>query len=199
MQSITETNSCWYAFSVKSRHEKKVETLLTSRMFSAFLPLYSTRHKWADRYQTVQLPLFPGYVFCRSALASIPAIIETPGVVDVLRVGPAPAPVRDDEIEALQRVVRSRLMTEPWPSLVAGERVLMVDGPLHGLSGFLVEIKNTSRLVLSVGVLQRSVLIQIDRDWMARYQPAERIRDLLGARTTSAGSTRLPVWQRGGK
>jgi transcription antitermination factor NusG len=178
MQSITDTES-WYAFSVKPRHEKRVEILLTSRMFNSFLPLYSTRHKWADRYQTVQLALFPGYVFCRSALNSIPAIIDVPGMVDVVRVGLAPAAVPDDEIDALQQVVRSRLMIEPWPSLVAGQRVFIVDGPLRGLSGSLVEIRNISSLVLSVNLLRRSVLIQIDRDWTVPYKPADKIRDVL--------------------
>ena len=166
----------WYAFSVKSRHEKKVEAGLTLRLFHAFLPLYACRRKWADRYQTVDLPLFPGYVFCNCATTSIGPILNVPGVVDVVRAGRIPAPVSEDEMVALQHVVNSNLATDPWPSLVVGEKVSITDGPLAGLSGSLVQIKAAWRLVVSVALLQRSVLVQIDRDWVTPYRPMNRFQ-----------------------
>ena len=161
----------WYALTVKARHEKAVRSLLEVESYEAFLPLYSCRHKWADRYKTVELPLFPGYVFCRIVAASMHSVLNTPGVVDLVRIGVTPAPLPEQEIEALRRVMQSRLAVDPWPNLVEGERISIVGGPLCGVSGTLTRVQNTLRLVVSVAILQRSVLVHVDRDWVAPSLP----------------------------
>jgi hypothetical protein len=55
---------------------------------------------------------------------------------------------------------------EPYPDIVPGETVTMSDGPLKGLQGTLMEVRKGLRLVISVQLLHRSVLIEIDRDWI---------------------------------
>jgi transcription antitermination factor NusG len=165
----------WYALTVKSRHEKKVDTLFKLECLDSFLPLYCCRHKWADRYKTVELPLFPGYVFCRTSAATMRTVLNTPGVVDFVRLGIFPEPIPDAEIEALRRLERSHLTADPWPSLLVAQPVSIIDGPLAGLSGSLVQFKNAWRLVLSVALLQRSVLVQIDRDWVAPAAPYQEV------------------------
>jgi len=83
----------------------------------------------------------------------------------VVRIGNAPATVDSAEIEALQRAQMARLPFAAWPELLKGQRVIMSNGPLTGLHGTVVEIRRTLRLVLSVTLLQRCVLVEIDRDW----------------------------------
>ena len=170
-ESLTKN---WYALFVRSRHEKSVYAQLAAKQHEAFLPLYSTRHKWVDRVATVQLPLFPGYVFCRFDPERRSSVLASSGVVDVVRHGRDPAPIDADEIMAIQSVVNTPLFTEPYAGLVAGDQVTMSAGPLTGLTGTLVEIKNGIRLVLSVQLLNRSVLVEIDRDWVT--PAAKRIR-----------------------
>jgi hypothetical protein len=55
----------WFAVQVKGTHEKRVATMLDYSGFEWFLPLYERRHHWSDRIKRVELPLFPGYIFCR--------------------------------------------------------------------------------------------------------------------------------------
>ena len=43
---------------------------------------------------------------------------------------------------------------------------MMSDGPLKGLMGTLLEVRAGLRLVVSVELLHRSVLVEIDRDWV---------------------------------
>lgn len=156
----------WHALFVRSRHEKSVHAQLDARSEQVFLPLYRSKHKWADRWKFVDLPLFPGYVFCRFDSNRRSSVLATSGVIDVVRVGQQPAAIDECEIEAIQRVVRSPLLTEPHADLVKGEKVVMSDGPLKGLSGTLMEVRKGLRLVVSVELLRRSVLIEIDRDWV---------------------------------
>lgn len=166
MSALTLVES-WYALEVRSRYEKSVYSYLTREGFEAFLPLYRERHRWADRTKTVELPLFPGYLFCRFEPVRSHPVLKSPGVMGVVRLGDEPAMVDSAEIEALRRAQAARLTSEAWPQLIRGQRVRMSDGPLAGLHGTVIEIRNTLRLILSVTLLQRSVLVEIDRDWVA--------------------------------
>jgi transcription antitermination factor NusG len=149
-----------------SRHEKTVSLVLKSRGFEEFVPLYTARHRWADRYKSVQLPLFAGYAFCRFDVDRRGEVLQAPGVVDIVRFGKDLSPIPVAEIEALQRLMQSGLMCQPWPYLEVGERVQICGGPLTGLIGLVAEIRKTARLVLSVKLLQRSVMVELDRDWV---------------------------------
>ena len=163
---LDHSGSSWYALYVRSRHEKSVHAQLNAKSDDAFLPLYSRKHKWADRWKVVSLPLFPGYVFCRFDADRRSSVLATSGVIDVVRVGSQPAVINAWEIEAIQRVVKSPLPAEPYCDLVKGEQVMMSDGPLKGLTGTLMDVRKGLRLVISVEILRRSVLIEIERDWV---------------------------------
>jgi transcription antitermination factor NusG len=177
----TQSNN-WFALQVRSRHEKCVVAQLEAKQHEVFLPVYATRHKWADRWKTVELPLFAGYVFCRFSGVSRSSVMATTGVIDVVRTGRDPAQIEDSVISAIHRVVNSPLMTEPCVGLTLGEPVVLTDGPLAGLHGKLVEIRGSARFVISVELLQRSVLVEIDRVWVS---PLRSVAAQYGAAMTS--------------
>jgi transcription antitermination factor NusG len=156
----------WFALSTKRNREKAVAELLRGKGYEEFLPMYRSRRKWSDRYKELQLPLFPGYVFCRFDPARRLHVLTTPGVSHVVGTGRLPVPVDDAEIDALRAVVASDLRVEPWPYLRAGERVVIEDGSLAGLVGILQEVRKSWRVVVSVNLLQRSVAVEVDRQWV---------------------------------
>ena len=160
-------NDRWYALYVRSRHEKSVLEQLRAKDQEAFLPLYSVRHRWADRWQTVSLPLFTGYVFCRFDVDKRSAVLTTTGVIDIVRAGREPAEIEDSVITAIQAVVKSPLLMEPHAGILPGRRVILTGGPLAGLEGNVVEVKKGLRFVVSVELLNRSVLVDIDKNWIA--------------------------------
>jgi hypothetical protein len=43
---------------------------------------------------------------------------------------------------------------------------------LAGLTGILVEVRRSQRLILSVNLLRRSVLVEVHPDWVSPYAPA---------------------------
>ncbi len=153
----------WFALSTKTNREKHVAEILRGKGYEEFVPLYRSRRKWSDRLKEVELPLFPGYVFCRFEPARRLPVLTTPGVVLVVGNGKAPVPVEDSEIEALKMLVNSRLQVEPWPYLRVGERVAIEDGALAGLEGILLDVRKFCRIVVSVDLLQRSVAVEVDR------------------------------------
>lgn len=161
----------WFVVKVKPRHEKAVSAMFEGRGLDSFLPLYLARNKWSDRIREVQLPLFPGYVFCRFDPHRRTPVLSVPGVSGIVQFGLDPAAVATEEIESLKCLMRSGLQIEPWPRVEIGELVEVNDGPLTGCKGVVVEIKKKLRLVLSVTLLHRSVLIELDREWVGRVSP----------------------------
>jgi len=166
----------WYALQVRPRFEKAIASTLLSKGYEGFLPLYRHRSRWSDRMKEVQLPLFTGYLFCRLDLNRRLPVLITPGVMHIVGIGKIPHPVDEFEIAALQSIVVSGLQAEPRSYLSIGERVRIELGPLAGTEGILTSLKGSSRLVVSVNLLQRSVSVEIDESWVVPVDPLRALR-----------------------
>ena len=156
----------WFALRVKSNCEKTVATLVRNKGFEEFLPLYKSCHRWSDRLKSAESPLFPGYTFCRIDPNFRLPILTIPGALHFIGIGKVPVPIEDSEIAAIQKAVRSGLPAEPWAYLKVGQLVRLDDGPLAGLEGILIETRKQYRVVVSVSLLQRSVAVEIERNWV---------------------------------
>ncbi len=156
----------WYALRVKSNFEKAAKASLEGKGYEVYAPFYSRRRRWSDRDHLTESPLFPGYVFARfDARERLPLLI-TPGVVHVVPPNRVPIEVDDEELRAVQVILRSGLPVEPHRFLNVGQRVMIERGALSGIEGILLEVKKAYRLVVSVTLLNRSVSVEIDRDWV---------------------------------
>ena len=162
----------WFALRVKSNFEKSVATIVRNKGFEEFLPLYHRRRRWSDRVKSVELPLFPGYVFCRVDPTFRLPILTIPGALHFIGIGKELAAIEESEIAAIRTAVKSGLRTEPWAYLNVGQHVRLEDGPLAGLEGILIETRKEFRVVVSVSLLQRSVAVEIEREWVAPIRPA---------------------------
>lgn len=163
----------WYAVRVRSRHESVVQMHLRARGLEPFLPSYRQQHRWSDRLKAVDLPLFPGYVFCRFDLQNRLPVLSVPGVVHVVGAGKIPIPIDNSEIAAIQVAVRSGLHREPWPYLAIGNKVRIECGPLQGVEGILEGFKGQRRIILSITLLQRSVSVQVEGDSVRPVAPQQ--------------------------
>ncbi|HEV7967681.1 MAG TPA: UpxY family transcription antiterminator [Candidatus Acidoferrales bacterium] len=152
----------WFALQVRTRHEIGVASFLEAKGYEQFVPLYKCRRRWSDRIKVMEAPLFPGYLFCRFDPQYRLPILKTPGVMQIVGYNRNPTPIEENEINAIQTLIVSGLPTQPWPFLTVGERVRIESGPLSGLDGIVVKLKQNHRLVVSVTLLRRSVAVEID-------------------------------------
>jgi transcription antitermination factor NusG len=160
----SEANRPWFAVQVRATREKLVNLQLENKNLECFLPLYTTKKPGCDRIRIKQLPLFPGYLFCRLDPVNRLPVLITPGVMQIVGVAREPVPIDDAEIAAIHGVLRSGRAASPFPyqSPQAKQRVRIEHGPLAGLEGEIVRVKSRDRLVVSVTLLQRSVAVEID-------------------------------------
>jgi transcription antitermination factor NusG len=156
----------WFALQVRSRFEAKTSTTLTSMGYECFLPQYRVVRRWSDRLKELELPLFPGYLFCRFDVHRRLPILMTAGVVGVVGIARQPVPVDETEIERIQTAISFGQNVQPWPYLQIGQRVTVHWGPLTGIEGVLMQARGKWRVVISVSLLQRSVALEVDRSWL---------------------------------
>jgi transcription antitermination factor NusG len=160
MNRKTMSGLPWFALQVRTQREIYVAEHLAGKGYETFLPLYTCRKRWSDRVKKVQLPLFPGYLFCRFDPYDRLPILKTPWLLQVVGFSHIPSPIDDAEIEAVRALVGTGA-AQPWPFLAVGERVRIESGPLRGVSGILTQFKGEHKLVVSVTLLQRSVGVEI--------------------------------------
>jgi transcription antitermination factor NusG len=160
----------WYAIYTRHQHEKSVAQNLTRKGFETFLPLYSAPHRWKDRTKVVSLPLFPCYVFLNGDSSRRLDILSTPGIFDIISFANQPAAIPRKEIEDLRRIVESGIPIDPHPFIPSGEKVRIKAGPFSGVQGTLVRKKNLCRLVLSVEILGKAAVVEIEASLVERIR-----------------------------
>jgi transcription antitermination factor NusG len=152
----------WYALHTCANHEKRVAAELDVRTIEHFLPLYCSLRCWKDRRVTLDLPLFPGYVFVHLSLNVRLRVLQLPGVVRLVSFGGLPVALPDAQVEALRAGLNGQLRTQPHPYLGVGRRVRVVRGPFKYGEGILIRKKAGFRVVLSLEVIMRSVAVEVD-------------------------------------
>ena len=154
----------WYAIHVRAKYERKTANALTSKGYECLLPSYRERRKWSDRVTTIELPLFPGYVFSRFDVEKRLPILKTPGVIAVAGIGRIPQPLDPQEIEQIQRVIAVDHPAQPWPFFKIGQRVRIISGPLTGVEGLLAQKRGETRVVLAVTLLEKAISVHVESD-----------------------------------
>ena len=191
-------NEVWYALRVRPRLEKQVSANLSAKGYELFLPLYKRKSHWSDRIKTLEVPLFPGYLFCQFDVAKRLPILQTPGVISVVGIGKCPEPIDVVEIDAVRAVVSSGVTYQPHPYLTVGDAVRVEHGALTGLVGLITQVKNDFRLIISVNLLMRSVSVEIDRSWVDPVRSPIRERSFPGVPLPDPAVTGIqnrPDWQ----
>jgi transcription antitermination factor NusG len=163
----------WYALQIQSRLGRMASTALRTKGYDEFLPVYRTHRKCLHHVKDIEVPLFPGYLFCRlDPSGRILPVLTTPGVIRIVSFGRVPIAMSEQEIEAVRKVILSGLTAEPCAFAEAGCRVVLERGPLAGLEGLVISVAGSQRLVVSITLLQRSVSVEIDRGWVRALSPA---------------------------
>ncbi len=146
-----------------SHHEKRVAQHLSQREIEHFLPLYRVQRKWNDGSRvTLDLPLFPGYLFVRIQRIDRVRVLEIPGAVAMVSgTGGQPVALPDATIQALRLGVE-KYGVEPHALLIAGQLARIRFGAFAGMEGVVVRNKNRCRVVLTLEHIHRSFSVELD-------------------------------------
>ena len=152
----------WFALWTRSRHEQVVREQLEQKRVEAFLPTVTRWSRWKDRKKKIDWPLFPGYCFARFDPRERLPILKCTGVVNIISFEGEPAPIPEQEIDGIRRLVETDLAYDPCPMIREGEMVEVAHGPLKGVIGRLMRKNDKARLVLSVDLIGQAVSVEVD-------------------------------------
>ena len=147
----------------RPRYEKKVAQELETKSIGTYLPLQTVIHQWSDRWQSVSLPLFSGYVFVRTGrtAAERAAVLQTNGVTAFVGMRGQGVAIPAQQIEAIETILRSGVGIDSYPYLEEGTRVRIRSGSLKGVEGVLVAKNEDMSLVISLELIQRSLAVRV--------------------------------------
>jgi len=162
-ESETENGLHWYAVWSRSRHEKMVASALTNVGITTFLPLVTEMHRWSDRRRSVEVPLFPGYVFVQipNSTEARLQVRKTSGVVQFVGNRQGAVPIQDKEINDVRTLLEEKVSCSPYPFLKVGQRVRICGGAFDGIEGVLVGRDSASKLVISIELIQRCLAVSV--------------------------------------
>ncbi len=164
------TDRDWSCVVVRPRWEKKFSQLLVAWRRPHFLPLYERRTVSGGKVRHSQLPLFPGYVFVLGRHTR-QRFSESDCVVRVLVPDGEPARlglVRD--LEAVQALLVSGEPVVPEQTLIPGQRVEVLAGPLKGMVGEFVRIGGHGQLTIWINMLGVGAAVKLAPDIAVRAE-----------------------------
>lgn len=153
----------WYALYTRSRAEKSVQRRLSEKGIEVYLPLYKTLRLWSDRRKKVDLPLFNSYVFVKIDLKQdAQMVLDTLGVVRFVRFSGEINPIPESQISLIHKLLSEPYGVEPLEEpLQKGMLVEIELGSLKGLRGELVEFRGSTKIIIRLDSLDKSVILNI--------------------------------------
>ena len=155
----------WHVLYVRSRHEKKVYSLLLENKLEAFLPLISTVRKWSDRKKRIEVPLFSSYVFVKiNSPMDFYRALNINGASAYIRFSDEYAIVRENEIRHMKLLVGNEDITDvkqaPYQPKI-GQISKIKFGPLMGLECEVLKIRDKCTIQVCVNSLKQNIVANI--------------------------------------
>jgi transcription antitermination factor NusG len=156
----------WIAVYTKSRHEKAVYSLFSDKGIETYLPLIRRKRKWSDRTKWIDVPLFRSYVFAFIDLKDYLDVLQTDGVLHIVKFRNHIATIPESQIEGLRQMIDGGYDPVPIEYLVLGDKVRIRGGPLTGIEGIVSRIDGVDRFIIKIEAIQHAVSVQIDRKFL---------------------------------
>jgi transcriptional antiterminator RfaH len=147
----------WYAVATKPRSEAVAEANLLRQGYHCLLPRVRRVLRTAQSARSRIEALFPNYLFIRVDVdrESLAPVRSTRGAIGVVRSGGEPVRVPDDVMARIQSRIDASdgLVRLAPPSLAAGQKVRMTEGPLADWEGVFLSEEGADRVRLLLQIL----------------------------------------------
>ena len=150
----------------KANQERIAASCLNSKGITCFLPTRKVPNARSSAGRHPTHIMFPGYLFVCPRPDDLFGLRYIPGTCGVLAFNGKPAKLDTREIDSIQMLANSDVSLEKHDQLHLGQKIYLKQGPLAGIQGELIRIKNVNRLVVNVEILNQSVSVEVNKDWL---------------------------------
>ncbi len=154
----------WYAVYVNVKHEKKVVQKLLEANIEAYSPVVKKLQQWSDRKKWVEFPMLSGYVFVNIDISLKDKVLQCPGVFSFIKFNGEEAKIRDSEIAILKSIELSGYdVISEVSDIKLSDEVEIMQGPLKGLKGIVIQFKKTDYIQIQLESLKQSIKVQLPK------------------------------------
>ena len=169
----SDTEECWYAISVLSRHERLVAQQIKEAVNRAsmqndvkkiIVPAENVIEIRRGKKISRERIFMPGYILIQMKMTDrgYHLIKDIGRVAGFLGADGTPDPMPESEVEEiLNRAETGQTTTRALITFEVGDRVAITDGPLEGWNGTVEDVDNDSRRVV-IGVMIFGRVTQTD-------------------------------------
>ena len=136
------SSDVWYVGHTKPRQEEIAREHLLRQGYRVYMPRLKVLKRSARREEIAFEPLFPRYLFFGTARddQSIAPARSTHGVSAIVQFGDRPAHLSEDTLQAIRALESRQHAADLHEVLRAGDSVVVMHGPLAGLSGLVAMV-----------------------------------------------------------
>ncbi|MBA4058389.1 MAG: hypothetical protein C0490_26965, partial [Marivirga sp.] len=168
--TMTKDDLPWYVVYTYPKQEKRIFADLLKQSINAFLPFQKVIRQWSDRKKKLDVPLFPNYVFVQMPEEDRFKVFSIAGITRFISFEGKPAVVSENEINTIKQLVNHNISFEKEVSLTSGDRVKVVQGPLTGQRGVLLEKKGGKRFGIHFDSISLSISVDIQYNYLERVE-----------------------------
>jgi transcription antitermination factor NusG len=163
----------WYVIYTRSRAEKKVLDELTFNNIECFLPLQKKLRQWKDRKKWIEVPLISGYCFVHISRKEYDIVLQSRNVVCYVTFEGKAAVIPDPQIEALRQMIKQSdvEVTVSQENFKPVKKVEVIQGPMVGLRGELVEARGKNKFILRLTQINNIFTVEIPASQISFLPP----------------------------
>lgn len=155
----------WYALYVNARHEKKIVLKLIDQSIIAYTPIIKRKQEWSDRKKWVEFPMLSGYVFVKIDILQKEKVLYNAGVLGFLKFNGIEAKIRESEIDILKSIELTGYdITQNIEDLKIQDEVEIMQGPLKGLVGKIVQIQKEDYISIELESLKQNIRVKLPKN-----------------------------------
>ncbi len=150
----------WCCLYTRPRHEKSLAWVCEREGASCYLPLRTAVRQYRSGRKERQLPLFPGYLFCRADPEQRHTLKGHKNLLSLLDVYDQEGLLAD--LREVHKAFAASQELQTVPYLKVGQRVQITAGPFRGISGVVSDLRSRFRVFLNVAFINQSVPLEVD-------------------------------------
>ena len=165
-ESPAEETGHWFVVNTHPHKEMLAQQNLESQGFAAYCPLIVKRVRHSRRAYDARRPLFPSYIFVNVAQTEgrWRPVQSTFGVRSIVFQGEEPGLISGALIESLRSREIDGVVVKPSERFHVGQSVSVQGGPLDGLAGDILELREKDRVLVLLSLMGQAVKVHVEAD-----------------------------------
>ena len=171
---LDESKPRWFAVRTRFKSEKLAHKQLLAQGVEVYLPIRNVIRIYSRKKRQIDLPLIHNFVFVNIVKKEYVKVLETEYTSGFLKFGQNLLSIPDFQIELIKRLLGENIDVEvvAKTTLLKGDSVEVIAGPLMGLQGNLVNIQGKDTVLVELINSGYTLQLSLDAQLLRKINPS---------------------------